>query len=330
MHVKNAQHMKHSESGRGLGNQEKVPAILSPYKLTGSRMIASTIGLALYEGSTVLLEEKRVEPKMKGKLKSRVETLVYLLSRPPTLSFRTLPCLGYTEEQGGFRLVFEFPSGCVPGYNTEQPITLLSVLSQSNGRLPDVGTRLRLAIQVCETLLSFHTAGWLHKDVRSENIILLTQTSDKSPLNIGRPYLCGFSFARQDSPTEISEQPSEDLSKDIYRHAEALGEPSESFERYMDAYSLGCVLLEIAEWTPLRKIIKKRVNTSAGTGTRLTDVAALSQWLHSRYIIEGIAAFRLGIAFENMLALCIPAPGEKPSLTCFYAALEEMAAGVSL
>jgi hypothetical protein len=321
-HHENAQNTAHSDDSGDQGTQERIPSILDPHQLTSIRMMTSTIGSALYQGNAVLIEEKRVQPKMKAKLKSRVETLMHLLSQPPTPSFRTLPCLGYTEEQGGFRLIFEFPSDCVPNTSAEQPLTLLSVLSRSHGPLPDVGTRLHLAVQVCETLLSFHTAGWLHKDVRSENILLISRSSDESTYRLGRPYLCGFSFARQVSPTEISEQPSADLSRDIYRHAEALGEPSESFERYMDAYSLGCVLVEIAEWTPLRKIVKKRLDTSADAGAKLTDVALLSQWLHGRYIGEGVAAFRLGVAFEKMLALCLPAPGEKPDLTHFYSALE--------
>lgn len=303
-----------------------VPSVLDPYQLTGIRMIASTIGLATYQTDAVLIEEKRVQPRMKSKLKSRVETLMHLLSQPPTPSFRTLPCMGYTEEQGGFRLIFNLPPGDISATNVEQPQTLLSVLSRGNGLLPDVGTRLQLAVQVCETLLSFHTAGWLHKDIRSENIVLLSQPSDRQSHQLGRPYLCGFSFARQDSPTEISEQPSADPLRDIYRHTEALGEPSESFERYMDAYSLGCVLVEIAEWTPLRKIIRKRVDTGAAAGAKLSDVASLSEWLHNRYIVEGFAAFRLGLAFEKMIALCIPAADNRSELAHFYSALEDMAA----
>ncbi|KAJ3469942.1 hypothetical protein MRS44_000041 [Fusarium solani] len=278
-------------------------SVLDPSQLASIRMMSLTIGSAQYKGDTVLIEEKRVQPRMKAKLKPRVEALVHLLSQPPTPSFQTFPCRGYTEEQGGFR-----------------------VLSRSSGPLPDVGARLRLAVQVCQTLLSFHTAGWLHKDMRSENILLVSPPSGQSIGRLGRPYLCGFSFARQSSPTEISEQPSEDLSRDIYRHAKALGEPSESFERYMDAYSLGCVLIEIAEWTPLRKIVKKRVDVSNSNVVKLTDVASLSQWMHNRYITEGFAAFRLGAAFMKMVALCIPAGDEKPDLADFYSALEGMAA----
>ncbi|KAI8692481.1 Protein kinase domain-containing protein [Fusarium sp. Ph1] len=322
-HDGHAQQPTHSDDGTNNIVPARPPSVLDPSQLASIRMMSSTIGSAQYKGDTVLIEEKRVQPRMKAKLKPRVEALVHLLSQPPTPSFQTFPCLGYTEEQGGFRLVFRFPS------RTEQPLSLLSVLSRSSGPLPDVGARLRLAVQACQTLLSFHTAGWLHKDVRSENILLVSPPSGQSIGRIGRmgrPYLCGFSFARQSSPTEISEQLSEDLSRDIYRHAKALGEPSESFERYMDAYSLGCVLIEIAEWTPLRKIVKKRVDISNSNGVKLTDVSSLSQWMHNRYITEGLAEFRLGVAFMKMLALCIPGGDEKPDLADFYSALEGMAA----
>ncbi|EMT62857.1 hypothetical protein FOC4_g10006502 [Fusarium odoratissimum] len=234
---------------------------------------------------------------MKGKIKPHAEALVLLLSQPPTPSFQIFPCLGYTEERGGFRLVFQFPS------STEKACCLLSVLSRSNGLLPDVGTRLSLAVQVCQTLLSPHTAGWLHKDLRFENILLVSPLSAQSTDRLGRPYLCSFSLARQ-----------------------APGEPSESSARYMDAYSLGCILIEIAEWTPLRKIIKKRIDTSISVDVKLNNLALLSQSMHGRYITEGVAAFRLGAASMKMLVLCIPAGDKMPDLADFNSALEDMAA----
>ncbi|KAF5570314.1 hypothetical protein FPANT_13772 [Fusarium pseudoanthophilum] len=240
-HSGDAQHQPHSDDGTSLTLTAELPSVLDPSQLSCIHMITSTIRSALYKGDSVLIEEKRVQSRMKSKLKPRVEALVRLLSQPPTPSFQTFPCLGYTEEQGGFRLVFSFPPG------TDKPPSLLSVLSKSSGPLPDVGMRLRLAAQVCQTLLNFHIVGWLHKDMRSENILLVSPASSPPIDRLTRPYLCGFSFARQGSPTEISEQPSEDLSRDIYRHPKALGETSDSFKRYIDIYSLGCVLIEIVE-----------------------------------------------------------------------------------
>ncbi|RKK64732.1 hypothetical protein BFJ69_g16574 [Fusarium oxysporum] len=273
-----AQHSEHSEDGNNPIVPARLPLVLDPSQLTRIDMLSSTIGSALYQEATVLIEEKRVQSNMKGKIKPHVEALGLLLSQRPTPSFQTFPCL-----------------------STEKARSLLSVLSGSNGPLPDVGTRLSLAVQVCQTLLSSHTAGWLHKDLRFENILLVSPLSAQSTDRLGRPYPCGFSFARQ-------------------------GEPSESFERYMDAYSLGCILIEIAEWTPLRKIIKKLIDTSSSVDVKLSDPALLLQSIHGRYITEGVASFRLGAASMKMLVLCIPAGDEKPDLADFYSALEDMAA----
>ncbi|EGU87119.1 hypothetical protein FOXB_02358 [Fusarium oxysporum f. sp. conglutinans Fo5176] len=290
-----AQHSEHSYDGNKPIVPARLPLVLDPSQLTRIDMLSSTIGSALYQDATVLIEEKRVQSNMKGKIKPHVEALGLLLSQPPTPSFQTFPCVRYTEERGGFQLVFQFPS------STEKARSLLSVLSRSNGPLADVGTRLGLAVQVCQTLLSSHIAGWLHRDLRFENILLVSPLSAQSTDRLGRPYPCGFSFARQ-----------------------ALGEPSESFERYMDAYSLGCIPTEIAEWTPLRKIIKKLIDTSSSVDVKLSDLGLLSQSMHGRYITEGVASFRLGAAPMKMLVLCIPAGDEKPDLADFYSALEDM------
>jgi hypothetical protein len=75
--------------------------------------------------------------------------------------------------------------------------------------------------------------------------------------------LAGFAFARTGAPTEISERPSADPKRDIYRHPAALGEPTESFSADMDTYSLGTVLLEIAEWRSLRYLVDSVVDMGA-------------------------------------------------------------------
>ncbi|WJG36084.1 uncharacterized protein FOBCDRAFT_243100 [Fusarium oxysporum Fo47] len=235
-----AQHSEHSDDGNNPIVPARLPLALDPSQLTRIDMLSSTIGSALYQEATVLIEEKRVQSNMKGKIKPH-----------------TFPCLRYIEERGGFRLVFQFPS------STEKARSLLSVLSRSNGPLPDVGTRFSLAVQVCQKLLSSHTAGWLHKDLRFENILPIPSLSAQSTDRLDRPYLCGFSVARQ-------------------------------------------------EWTTLRKIVKKRIDTSSSVDVKLSGVALLSRLMHGRYITEGVAAFRLRAVFMNMLALCIPARDEKP------------------
>ena len=111
---------------------------------------------------------------------------------------------------------------------------------------------------------NFHRAGWLHKSLRSENILFFPPDTDTTiEALLLDPVLVGFAFARLDSPTEISEQPSDDPQCDIYRHPDALGEPSSSFSAIMDVYSLGTMLLEIAKWRSLQYLVKEHVDASA-------------------------------------------------------------------
>lgn len=67
--------------------------------------------------------------------------------------------------------------------------------------------------------------------------------------------MVGFEYARLDASSEVSEAPSSNPEHDIYRHPLAVGDACESFSRVFDIYALGLILLEIALWRPLRKIV---------------------------------------------------------------------------
>lgn len=103
------------------------------------------------------------------------------------------------------------------------------------------------------------------QDYTAENILFFPYSTKHKPhkLSLKDPILAGFSFARASSPTEISEQPPADPKRDIRRHSAALGELTESFSVTMDAYSLGTVLLEIAEWQALRQLVESVVDAGA-------------------------------------------------------------------
>ena len=58
----------------------------------------------------------------------------------------------------------------------------------------------------------------------------------------------------------ISEQPSSDPPRDIYRHPDAMGEPLEAFSVIKDIYALGTVLLETREWRSLRSLVGRIVD----------------------------------------------------------------------
>ncbi|KAJ5933868.1 hypothetical protein N7454_006197 [Penicillium verhagenii] len=219
---------------------------------------------ATYDGKPVLCESKLVNGRLKSKLRLRSENLAKLLSLPKGPSFMTLKCLGFLEDM-------------------DEIIFFLTA-------------RLKLALDICNTLLTVHTSGWLHKNIRSENILFFTPNETPGNSTFGtRPYLTGFTFARADSPVEISDQASEDPLADIYRHPQALGEPSTSYAMYMDHYSLGAVLTEIAEWRPLKHIIKSYLDvTNSDVDIPLSALAGTPSWLTQQLADRGKIDFRMG------------------------------------
>lgn len=160
----------------------------------------------------------------------RVQKLASLLHHSPKPeAFRVPHCLGYFdngpresseldsegEEDGldpriGF--VFEKPKDEDVSPDTP-PVSLFDLLSSSPK--PRVTDRIRLAHALANCLLYLHSVNWLHKGLRSHNIVFFPTTiKDKTgagkKVEYSKPYLSGFDFARParaDEMTEVSSQP---------------------------------------------------------------------------------------------------------------------------
>lgn len=245
---------------------------------------------------------------MKSKLRTRVENLAVLLHMPKDPSFLTLHCLGYFEDGDRFAFVYAFPddagslgTGSSPP-TIPQPCSLLDLLRDPTQQ-PSVTARVALTLNIARTLLAIHTAGWLHKDFRSDNIQFFP---DKGHPVLFLPYVAGFAFSHTDSQSEISEQPSVDPQRDIYRHPDAMGEPSTAFEKRMDLYSLGTVMIEIAEWRALRHVVRKCVDvTKPGADVPLDRIASVAPWLVKEKIESGVVRFRMGEVYSSAVAGCL-------------------------
>ncbi|MCJ1231358.1 hypothetical protein MMC12_008035 [Toensbergia leucococca] len=278
----------------------------------------SSIGTAMYANTPVLIEYKIVPSRLKSKLRSRVENLAVLLNAPKSPFFMTLHCLGFLEDDEHFVFVFEYPTSGLPpptenGDPTKlaQPISLLDILRDSKQQ-PSVTARISLTLAIANTLLALHTAGWLHKELRSENILffpVMAPPSCTTKVNydlLSRPYLTHFAFSRASSPAEISEQPSSSPQHDIYRHPSALGEPSTSFNAHMDIYSLGTIMVEIAEWRALKVVVRRQVDVSkTNVNVPLAEIAKVPEWLMREKILTGALGFRMGDVFAQFAEACL-------------------------
>ncbi|OJJ03030.1 hypothetical protein ASPVEDRAFT_72790 [Aspergillus versicolor CBS 583.65] len=258
--------------------------------------------IAEYDGKPVICEAKVVPARLKPKLRLRAQNLATLLSLPKSSRFLTLRCLGFIEDQDEFVFVYEYPAG---SDTLCPPRSLQDLMRDAKSRLPSLTTRLGMALEICRTLLTVHTAGWLHKNVRSENILFFSDSTSSGGVSntLTRPYLAGFAFSRVDSPVEVSDQASEDPLLDIYRHPQGLGEPSVAYAMYMDHYSLGMVLAEIAEWRSLKHIVKKQVDvTNRLVDVPLSALAGIQAWFWRELVERGQIEFRMGEVYGRMVS----------------------------
>ena len=141
------------------------------------------------------------------------------------------------------------------------PVTLRELLENSHdtGRsdsshkkplfMPSLGHRFRLAQKLSEFVLHIHSCGWLHKGLRSDNIIFFPALK----ISIEDPYIVGWEYSRKEGNVEQTESMLSDNSEaKLYAHPDQLkGQP---YCCRFDHYQLGCLLLEIGYWKSLPAI----------------------------------------------------------------------------
>lgn len=260
-----------------------------------------------YDGQHVYVEKKQysasdVEGERGAKFMARMEHLVLLLATPKPPSFRTLHCLGSVQDPKSTSWLFLFES---PSHL--QPQSLLSYLQSSF--IPSIDDRWHLATVIATTLLHLHAGGWLHKGLRSENVIFFPSALG-APRSLNEPYVMGYEFARGDDPAEISDKPSSDPSRDVYRHPNAQGPTSSSFIKAYDIYALGIMLLEIAYWKPFSKIIEKLIGSSKVSAILMKNIRTSLLTDTPTGFIQNVR-FRMGNHFASVVAVCLSTAFER-------------------
>lgn len=187
----------------------------------------------------------------------RVKALVALLQSSKPAEICVPQCLGYFDDrddtdhsQHGFRfgLIFRKPEGVPPEV---APISLHHLISTLP--MPSLTDRVALAHQVAVCVLYLHAVSWLHKAIRSDNILVFP-TGDS--LELTKPYLSGFSYARPDRPDETTTGDELDNWAELYVHPDYQGLGSKcTYRKTFDIYSFGVVLLEIARWSTIEQIV---------------------------------------------------------------------------
>ena len=249
---------------------------LSMRRLTMSR-VARAHGLRTlthYDNRAVLLEWKSgLGPDLAVVEKRVNQAAAFLHKLEP--SFHSLPCRGYVKDHDASRYgyIFDLPENVQPTSLPAQPsqgqpslaplpnLRSLRKLFDHSLTAPSLNERLSISVTLLETLLNLHTSGWLHKELRSDNIIFISMADsggdDNIDLSPHSTFVAGYVYARADDPGEMTEPLESELEADLYRHPLSLGNSRLSFRKSFDIFSVGCTLLEIGLWSSLRQILER-------------------------------------------------------------------------
>ncbi|KAG2417774.1 hypothetical protein HFD88_008993 [Aspergillus terreus] len=163
-----------------------------------------------------------------------LERLVALLcEETKPAEFRIPPCLGYfqDEEMERFGIIFPLPPG-----KRGDPRSLLQRLGEEPAT---IRSRVNIAREISTSLLYLHAVNWLHKGLRSANILFFSDDE---------PYLSGFEYSRPDEGNLTTAAGPDEWEWAIYSHPDYVGPDRKTYRRTYDIYSLGIILLEIGYW----------------------------------------------------------------------------------
>lgn len=171
----------------------------------------------------------------------KIIQLAALLHRGPDADpqLKLCQCVGYFHDSTNARigLVSRLPlsTAATPGSIP----SLASLLSIKSLR-PRLQSRVRLALALVQTVHRLHLYGWLHKSLRSDNIIFplghdSSGGSADSSSVLEDPRVRGFEYSRRESDFS-SVQRQDDHIQNLYRHPARWGLPTERFNRIHDLY----------------------------------------------------------------------------------------------
>ncbi|KAK6527713.1 hypothetical protein TWF694_004693 [Orbilia ellipsospora] len=242
--------VRESQASRGSSNPRSLAVMIS----TSSGVPASTI----IEWRTFALD---IPTAVQTAVTTRIKYLAQFLSVPEVASACVPRCLGYIEDDENSRigLVFECRTPLSASLTTTQEdcISLYRLIARKNKNF--LGDRFKLASWLASSLSILHTAGWLHKGLRSNNILF----SMGDIARLTNPKLLGFEYSRPNSAYAFSSLLIfSNHEVDLYRHPRVQGSGRERFTKADDIYALGIILLEIGFWRPISELWHKGYKTA--------------------------------------------------------------------
>jgi len=253
----------------------------------------------------------------------RFRALVRLLrEHDQTRHFRAPPCIGYYHDVHEasrtsirYGLVFKSPPD-VAGIDPDTPPqSLRELLEDQSFQPPSLTMRVSLMRTIAQAVEKLHSVNWLHKGLRSENIIFFHCQNQADPSastdgpDLNEPYLTGFDYSRAEDAVSMSSNAPKAVSEDLYRHPGVQGGPPREGSRRLgykkrhDIYSLGVVLSEIAHWKPVEDIL----GVEDRSKVKVKDVISVRSKLLGKENMDR-ARFLVGVAVAEALSACLVGP----------------------
>lgn len=295
--------------------QRSISGALTSMKLSKRNLRVESLSrdvlrqLAYYKDKLVMLEWRLAETTAYEGSRSRVNKISHLLHELTDPSFHSLQCIGFLEDPDmrryGFVHDISLPTlSAVDVRNSSQdcdttsfPVSIVALRDLFDTMAcPSLNVRLQIAIIILESVMQLHTSGWLHKGLRSGNIVVLRSSTSPSgdPLNLHRPqmYLTGYTHARSDDPAESTEPSPAQIDAELYRHPHSLGPSRTRYRMCFDLFSVGCILLELALWSSLAKTLAQSAIPELG---RSVENSQLESQVLAAHLLSAKRKFISGI-----------------------------------
>jgi hypothetical protein len=248
------------------------------------------------------LYDGRPSKKEKEVAKAHLNQLASVLQNLHRLEESIPECLGWMNrlDKGAYSLLFQIPPSLEP-----RPQSLYDALPETSlSAGPLLDKRFETAYCLAATIDSLHSVCWVHRNIRSENILLFytkssmnsaAEESADSRLLPPKWFLYGFEYARN-IDAETSSKSDTDPARNIYRHPRRWGVPTVTFGPIHDIYALGVVLLELGMWRRATSIVKSQ-------GTRPLDPFRVRADLVER--ASKNLGYTAGAAYRDAVLRCL-------------------------
>ena len=177
-------------------------------------------------------------------LTANVRELARKLVLADPIQFGLLKCYGVVRQidsHDAQQIIFTFVFRTVDGFSVPRSLRATLLAGEANHSLSD---RLYIAKDLAKSINFVHTFGFVHKNVRPENILLST---DK-PSSLGHSFLVGFEEFRN-AERQTFRAGDTAWEKNLYRHPRRQGrKPDDYYIMQHDIYSLGVCMLEVGLW----------------------------------------------------------------------------------